>query len=351
MQKDDAQRRVDRIYAFREELTRLETDGLLTLDADDARKVEGYHNVLLAKYSESFDVDVTGADRQLSWGMRIVSFLGALAISAAIFFFFYRFWGDLTTPVQVSVLVMAPLLLLLATGIVATREKTLYFTSLLASVAFSAFVLDLTVLGTIFNITPSQNAFLAWGAFALLLAYGYSLRLPLVAGMTCLMGYLAATVGTWSGCYWISFGERPENFIVAGLILSLVPLLPHPRHPQFAGQYRVFGFLAIFISILILSNYGAISYIGWSSDNIEYLYQTLGFLLSGAVIAIGIRRHWPGMVNLGATFFVLFLYTKMYDWWWEWMPKYLFFLLLGLIAIGLLFGMRRIRSTGREVTA
>jgi uncharacterized membrane protein len=351
MQKDDAQRRVDRIYAFREELTRLETDGLLTLDSDDAQKVEGYHNGLLAEYSESFDVDVTGADRQLSWGMRIVSFLGALAISAAIFFFFYRFWGDLSTSLQVTILVLAPLLLLLATGIVSTREKTLYFTSLLASVAFAAFVLNLSVLGTIFNITPSQNAFLAWSAFALLLAYGYNLRLPLVAGMTCLMGYLAATVGTWNGCYWISFGERPENFIVAGLLLSLVPLLPHPRHPQFAGQYRVFGFLAVFISILILSNYGAISYIGWSSDNIEYLYQTLGFLLSGSVIAIGIRRHWPGMVNLGATFFVLFLYTKLYDWWWEWMPKYLFFLLLGLIAIGLLFGMRRIRSTGREVAA
>lgn len=351
MHKDDAQRRVDRIHAFRDEVAELETAGVLTLDDEEARYVRAHHDRILGEYADSFDIDVTGADRQLSWGMRIVSFLGALAISAAIFFFFYRFWGDLSTPVQVALLILAPVLLLIATGIVATREKTLYFTSLLASVAFSAFVLDLTVLGTIFNITPSQNAFLTWSAFALLLAYGYSLRLPLVAGMTCLMGYLAATVGTWSGCYWISFGERPENFIVAGLILSLTPLLPHPRHPQFAGQYRVFGFLAIFISILILSNYGAISYIGWSSDNIEYLYQIVGFLLSGSVITVGIRRHWPGMVNLGATFFVLFLYTKLFDWWWEWMPKYLFFLLLGLIAIGLLFGMRRIRSTGREVTA
>jgi uncharacterized membrane protein len=351
MQKDDAQKRVDQIYAFREELAVLETAGVLTLAGDEARQVDAYHDRLLDEYADSFDVDVTGADRQLSWGMRIVSFLGALAISAAIFFFFYRFWGELATPVQVAILILAPLLLLLATGFVAAREKTLYFTSLLASVAFSAFVLDLFVLGTIFNITPSPNAFLAWSAFALLLAYGYSLRLPLVAGMICLMGYLAATVGTWSGCYWISFGERPENFIIAGLLLSLIPLLPHPRHPQFAGQYRVFGFLAIFISILILSNYGAISYIGWSSDSIEYFYQILGFVLSGGIIALGIRRHWPGMVNLGSTFFVLFLYTKFYDWWWDWMPKYLFFLLLGLIAIGLLFGMRRIRATRREAKA
>lgn len=351
MQKDDAQKRVDQIHAFRDELMQLESAGVLTLHEDDARQVRSYHDQLLGEYSDQFDVDVTGADRQLSWGMRIVSFLGALAISAAIFFFFYRFWGDLSTPVQVVILVLAPLLLLLATGVVSTREKTLYFTSLLASVAFASFVLNLSLLGVIFNITPSQNAFLAWGAFALLLAYGYNLRLPLVAGMACVMGYLAATVGTWSGCYWISFGERPENFIIAGFLLALVPIIPHRKYPKFAGQYRVFGFLAIFIAILILANYGQISYLSWSSAHIEYFYQVFGFVVSGGIIALGIRRHWPGMVNLGATFFVLFLYTKLYDWWWDWMPKYLFFLLLGLIAIGLLFAMRRIRSTRQEVTA
>ena len=75
----------------------------------------------------------------------------------------------------------------------------------------ACFVLNLSVLGQIFNITPSQNAFLAWAAFALLLAYGYGLRLLLVAGLTSLMAYLAATVGTWSGCYWLSFGERPAT--------------------------------------------------------------------------------------------------------------------------------------------
>jgi hypothetical protein len=349
MQKEEAQKRVDRVHAFRDELAQLAEAGVLRLGAEEAGRVQDYHDQLLGEYAEQFDVDVSGSDRRLSWGMRIVSLLGALAISAAIFLFFYRFWGELSTPLQVAILVLAPLLLLVATGLVAPREKTLYFTSLLAFVAFAAFVLDLSVLGIIFNITPSQNAFLVWGCFALLLAYGFSLRLPLVAGMACLMGYLAATVGTWSGCYWISFGERPENFIFAGLVLALVPLLPHPRHPQFAGQYRGFGFLAIFIAILILANYGQISYLDWTATHIEYFYQVLGFVVAAGIMTLGIRRHWPGMVNLGATFFVLFLYTKLYDWWWNWMPKYLFFLLLGLIAIGLLSGMRRLRAAGREV--
>jgi hypothetical protein len=45
-------------------------------------------------------------------------------------------------------------------------------------------------------------------------------------------------------------------------------------------------------------------------------------------------------------FFVIFLYTKFFDWWWEVMPKYLFFLVLGLTAVLLLFIMRRLRAKG-----
>jgi hypothetical protein len=33
-------------------------------------------------------------------------------------------------------------------------------------------------------------------------------------------------------------------------------------------------------------------------------------------------------VNTGITFFVIFLYTKFFDWWWDALPKWLFFLLL-----------------------
>ena len=50
------------------------------------------------------------------------------------------------------------------------------------------------------------------------------------------------------------------------------------------------------------------------------------------------------MVNTGLTFFVIFLYTKFFDWWWQTMPKYLFFLLIGLSAVLLLFVFKRLRS-------
>ncbi len=54
-------------------------------------------------------------------------------------------------------------------------------------------------------------------------------------------------------------------------------------------------------------------------------------------------RLW---VNTGVVFFVIFLYTKFYDWWWDLLPKYLFFLILGLTAVLVLLMMKRLRRAG-----
>ena len=349
MNKNEAQERADRIRAFREELAQAETEKILVLTPDQGAQLTSYHNRLLDKLAGDFDVDTSGEQKQLSMGMRIISFLGAAAISAAVFFFFYRFWGVISTPMQVALLVAAPVLAALGIEFAKRRERTLYFAAIVGLVAFACFVLNLSMLGQIFNITPSQNAFLVWSAFAFILAYTYGIRILQVAGILSLLGWLAATVGTWKGCYWLSFGERPENFIIAGLPIFGLSFIKHKKHEDFPRYYRVFGLLVVFIAVLILANWGRISYLPFNIKAIEYSYQVIGFAASGLTIWIGIRNHWPGTVNLGSTFFTIFLYTKFYDWWWTWMPKYLFFLVLGLVAVLLLFILKRLRGTSREV--
>lgn len=346
----EAQLRADRIQSFGQELECLEREGVLNLTPGQVGAVSAFHADLLRELTRRFDIDTSSTARQMSMGMRIVSFLGALALSAAVFFFFYRFWGLLSTGVQTGILVAAPLLILTGVEFAARRERTLYFASLISLVAFAAFVLDLSMLGQIFSITPSQNAFLAWGAFALIIAYTYRLRLMLVAGLACLLGYLAASIGTWCGIYWFSFGERPENLILAGALIFGAAFVPQRRYEEFLPSYRIFGLLSVLLAILILSHWGMGSYLPFPLKQIENCYQISGFILSGLVIWLGIRRSWHGVVNLGSTFFVIFLYTKFYDWWWDWLPKYLFFLVMGGIAVALLFVLRRMRSLIREVT-
>ena len=58
--------------------------------------------IATSRLATRFDVDLGERERQLSWGMRIASFLGAVALAASAFFFLYRIWGLLATPLQLA---------------------------------------------------------------------------------------------------------------------------------------------------------------------------------------------------------------------------------------------------------
>jgi uncharacterized membrane protein len=347
-----AQARVDQIQAFRREMELLQAAGILQWHPDQRQAIESYHAALTRELAESFDVDSDTRGRQLSWGMRIASFLGALSLAASVFFLFYRFWGQMSVTTQVSILAATPLLALCFTSWLSTRDSTGYFTKLAALVTFCCFVLNVSMLGQIFNITPSPNALLVWAAFAAVLAYGMEIKLLLVAAILCFVTYIAARFGTWGGAYWIHFGERPENFLPAAAALLLAPrFIDHARFDGFDTTYRICGLLTLFGPILVLGNWGEGSYLLLDPALIEGTYQLAGFLLAGVTIWLGIRRGHPHVVNTGVTFFVVLLYTKFYDWMWEIMPKYLFFLVVGLTAVLFLFVLRRLRTIGHVAGA
>jgi uncharacterized membrane protein len=304
-----------------------------------------HHRGLLTEFARTFDIDRDAQAKQLSLGMRIASFLGALALAASVFFLFYQFWGLFPAAAQVGILLVAAFGAFLGTYFLQRRDPTGYFTKLAAMVAFACFVLDIAMLGQIFDITPSDKALLPWAAFALLLAYACDLRLLQAAGILCLGAFIAARMGTWTGMYWIYFGERPENFFPAAAAIFLLPrFVNHARFHGFDAIYRVFGLLGLFLPVLVLANWGDISYLDFDHKIVEGSYQLLGFATSAAAVWLGTKRRWPEVVNTGLTFFVIFLYTKFYDWWWEIMPKYLFFLVIGLTALLLLVVFKRLRA-------
>ncbi len=341
----EAQQRTDDIRAFRRELEDLQRRGILRLSEEQRRSIEEHHRALLDQYASAFDVDRDSKAKQLSLGMRIASLIGALALAASVFFLFYQFWGLLATPVQVSVLIGASLATFLGTLYLQRIDGSGYFAKLGAMVAFVCFVLNVFMLGQIFNITPSDNALLPWAALALVLAYGADLRLLLVAGLACIVAFVGSRTGTIAGMYWLYFGERPENFFPAAAVLFLVPQwLPQRRFAGFAATYRIVALLSLFLPMLVLANWGRLSYLRVDPDIIEGGYQLGGFVLSVLVAWIGVRRHWAHVVNTGVVFFLVFLYTKFFDWWWESMPKYLFFLVVALTAILFLFVFRRLRG-------
>ena len=178
----------------------------------------------------------------------------------------------------------------------------------------------------------------------MVIAYAYGIRLPLAAGVVCLLLWLAALVGTWSGMPWESSLEHPEHHMLAGLAVLAVPLVfRHRRRPELETVYRLAGLFAVLAALLWLGEAPDESRLPLDRENVKVLYHVLGFLVPAAAIAAGLWRRWGDMVYLAATFFVIHLYARFFDWWFDWMPKYLFFLILGLAAVAALYVLMRLR--------
>jgi hypothetical protein len=346
--RQEAQRRADRIQSFWEELQSLEQEQVLVLPDGERQTLRQHHDRILESLSLQFEVDTTKVQKQLSLGMRIVSLLGALSFSAAVFFLAYHFWDRLSTPVRVLILVSAPWSATIAVDYVARRERTLYFAPIIGLLAFTAFALDLALLRDLFNLSASAAGLLVLSAFAFILAYTYNLRFLLIAGIIAFMCYLSASFGAARGVYWLSLGQRPEDFILAGLIITALFLVPHRRYPGFPRVYRVCGLLAVFMALLVLGSYGYWSYLRWPAKQVEFLYQMASFVVSGAAIWLGVRWRLQDVVITGNVFFIIFLYTRFFAWWWPWMPAYLFFFIVGVITVAILFYLKWLRRLTLE---
>ncbi len=350
--REEAQRRVDRIGAFREELADLDREGALRLTEEQRGALDRHHARLLERLARTFDVDRTERQKRLSAGMKVATLLGALALAAALYTFLYRFWGGMPVALQAGAVVALPLLLVAGMEIAARREKTLYVTLLLGLLAGASFVIGLPVLAGLFNVALPPAALLAWAAFCGALAYAYGLRLLLVAAILFALGFAGTLAGPTEHCVWEAFGHRPEAFLPAGVLLIAVPrLAPHRALAGFPPAFRTLGLLALFLPILILGRAGNASVLRLDPGTVEAGYQLLGFVLAALAVWLGVRSAWPEVTNVAGGAFVVYLYVKLYDWWWAFLPRWVFFLLLGLVAVGLLLLLRRFHSLSRRSPA
>ena len=343
------QDRADRLRIFREELATLEQERALELTPEQRTALDAHIAKTLAGLATSYDVDTTESERHISLGMKIASALGGLALCVAVVLFFGRYLGTWPSALQIGVLATLPIALTGGAEFAARRERTLYYAGLLSIVAFAAFVANLALLGAIFNMAPTPNALFVWGLFGLALGYHLGLRILLAAGLVSLLGWVTAMTNVWRGWWWWEFERRPEEVICAGLLLAVVGTqLRHGRMHDFPQVYRLLGLLAIFLPALYLSAEGAASYLPWETDNVETFYQMAGVVASGVAVWIGVRRNWNEVINGATLFFVIFLFLRLVDWWWDSMPTYLFFLLIGAIAIGLVAIFKRLRARTRS---
>ncbi len=350
LSREAAQRRVDRVAAFREELAELEREGGLLLTAEQREGLERHHDGLLARLAREWEVDRTDRQKRLSAGMMVATLLGTVTLAAALYTFLYRFWGGMSFPLQAAVVVAAPLFLVAGTEVSARRERTLSVALLLGLLAGTSVVAGTTVLAGLLGVALPPEILLAWAGFAGALAFAYELRLLLFATLLLVLGWVGTLAGGSGHCLWDAFGRRPETFLPLGALSFALPALAPRRLPAlFAPTLRLTGLLALLIPVFVLGRAGNASYLGFRGpETVEAIYQLLGFVLAAFAAALGVRRTWPEVTAIAAGAFVLFLYVKLFDWWWASLPRWAFFLVLGLVAVAVLVLLRLLHSRARR---
>ncbi|MFN0172523.1 MAG: DUF2157 domain-containing protein [Bryobacteraceae bacterium] len=341
----EAQARADRIRLFRDELADLEREGGLTLTPHQRTRLEAHVETTLSALAAQFDVDTSASQKQISLGMQIATALGGLALCLAVFFFFMQIWGHLILPVRWAVLAASPLAALAGAAWTARRERTLYYAALLSLVALAALITDTLIVGAAFNIAPSPNALLVWGCFALLVAYALGIRLMLAAGLLLTGAFVCALATRLNGLAWEQVFDRPEPVIFCGIAVVLAgQFIPHRRFPEFVPVYEFIGALAALVTLVFLSLNGRVSYLDMDPKNIERLYEVVGIVVTTLAIWRGVDRGSAVLVNMGSSTLAIFLLIRWSHWLWDLLPRYVFFLSLGLVAVGLIALFKRLRG-------
>jgi hypothetical protein len=295
--------------------------------------------------TREFDVDRAAAGKRMSLGMRIASLLGAAALVAAVVSFVYRVWGSLGEAGQVALLTAAPLAATAAMIVGGRIEKTRYVASLFGIVACGALVMQTLLLAQLYNLRGSPHVLAVWSAFALAVGVPWRFGVPFAFGLLMAVVYPAA-LGFWvAGIPWTMAVERPEPAAFCACLawagLKAGPSSSGRALPgELAPWARATLLTVVLGTVLVLSATGSITLLPVDAAVSRGGYQVVAVAAAVATLAYGLRRDLSEVVLIGSLFAGAFLLLRFVDWWWDWMPRYLFFLIVAGVALGWLWGLR-----------
>jgi hypothetical protein len=340
--------RLRQLLAFREEVATLRHEGVV--DADDATlaRIAVRHDELLAAAARDERIDLTREEARLSAGMRLATLLGAMAFSIAWGMFVSSMWDDLGEMAKLLLIWIPPILLVVATEAATRRESTGYVANILATVGAIALAVATVATTRLYELEPSRWQLFLVGVYALALAYRHRLIMPLLIG--------APAIGAWGWSLaavlraepWQQAFEVAEPAVVMGAIALVIGTIRRSDPMEFRFVLRAGGVVAICWALLVLGVAGEASWFG-PGNVVEGSHQVIGALAFLAMVWHGLRTDDPILARGGGVALVLFLFLRMVDWFWDAIPDWLFFLLVGALAFGALLLLQRLRRRQRIV--
>lgn len=339
-----AQQRVHRILAFRDECAALRAAGRLPLSEADLLAIATYHDAEIARLADQFDVDASETAGQLSRGMRVASFLGAVALMASAAAAVSRYWGRLDEVWQVGLFTSLPLVALVCVEFSARRERTRYVASLFALAAFGC--TWLAIVGIAWTLDARLTPPVLWlGALAsLVLAAGYGFRVVFGGAVLTVIVALAASLVSMSGSDWLVGLTRLEPIAAAALAVLLMSGTLDEAGRGFGAVARGVAGTVLLGVLLLLSSSAELSQLALPPGAIESGYQVLFAATAMATIACGLLWRWDELVAPAATLMTVFILIRLVDWFWDVVPDWAFFLLLAGLALAWITVLRRARG-------
>ncbi|OGL00323.1 MAG: hypothetical protein A3I14_16580 [Candidatus Rokubacteria bacterium RIFCSPLOWO2_02_FULL_73_56] len=373
----------DRERILRESLADWRAQGLLSGEQHD--------RLLASVVAPRASPGALAQERKLGRGVAILINLGALVLAAGLLVFFASNWIEFGRAAKIASLFGLTLFFYLA-GFELGQEGRWRFPALGVALVFlgcAMFGVDVVLLALIYDLTAEHawSLLLDWAVW-LSVAYLMRSRLILFLGLAGVTAWFGAEIGYSWGGYWLYLG-RPFHFVALGACLLAVAGLHAWRGQRgFAASYALVGLLLVYLSTLILSIFDlqrsvrvdpstapavvwlllagpfvfalaalAAIHLGWrraaltdppvlvvlllvvllvlgsviaaTPEPRQVWFILLLTLLTAAGVYLGIAWESPVFLNTGLVFFAVNVYTRFYEYFWDAMPKSLFFIVGG----------------------
>lgn len=374
---------------------RILREGLLAWRAQGLLGAEQCDRLLATLGGPAAPERAVADERKLGRGVTILINLGAIVLGSGLLIFFASNWVEFGRAAKIASL-LALTLFFYVSGFELTREGRWSFPKLGLALVFLGCVMfgvDLVLLALIYDLSAEHawSLLVQWAAW-LAVAYLVRSRLVLFLGLVGIVAWFGAEVGYCWGGYWLYLG-RPFHFIGLGACLLAVGGLHAWRAERgFAAAWALTGLLLLYLSTLILSIFDlqrnfrvdtstapvtvwlmlaapyvlavaalGIIHLHWrrtaltdppallvlfllvlmtvaaviatTPDARALWFILLLTLLTSAGVYLGVMWESPVFLNTSLVFFAVNVYTRFYEYFWDAMPKSLFFVVGGATLI------------------
>jgi hypothetical protein len=338
-----AQARADQIRAFRRELRSLADEDAFRPSPEEEAALTAYHDRVLASLARDFDIDRSEREGQLSRGLRIASLLGAAALVAALTALVNQVWGRLGLPAQVTLLTFFPLAALAGVQFAAERERTRYVAGLFALVALGTAWFAMGTIARLLNLPLSPLLFWPAAAFGIAVAVSYGFRLVFALSLAVSVVATASVFFAGGGVPWPVLFDRLEPFTGAAFALLVLSRHVAPLGDGFDDTARHTGLVLLLGALLVLANVFGVSLLAFSSDTAQIVYQIVFVAAAIALLWRALRTSDPRGATIVAVALALFILVRYVDWFWGWIPAWVFFMVLAGMAFASIALLRRVR--------